>query len=112
MANVDGRVVKRRRSRSGGRLRSKRLAIAFSPRDVGDLSAIAEAWQVPVATVGYAIVSDHLARLRRTNGREFGPEDLATAAAVYLLSGESHGSALAALRSIRKSEPRKLAGNE
>lgn len=58
---------RRRKGRQAGdplTLRSESVRLMMRPGEWDDLEAIADAWRVPVATAGWAIVADYLGRLR------------------------------------------------
>ncbi len=65
-------------------LRSEGLRVSFRPTEIADLCAIAQAWNVPVATVVWAVVHDQLSRWQK-RAPEFGEYGLAIAAAVAVL---------------------------
>ncbi len=65
-------------------VRSKPIRAMFRPPEFADLQAIAQAWNVPVATVVWAVVHDQLATWQK-RAPEFGESGLAIAAAVAVL---------------------------
>ena len=71
-------------------VRSRGIRAMFRPDEYKDLCALADSWQIPVATAVWAIVGDQLARFRK-RAPELGEHGLAIAAALVVLRQRFEG---------------------